>query len=129
MRILCNDHATIQNTSSSGGSQVTDMENHDSLTIDVGPDGRVIVHGDIDVAGGPILESAILECESRGPVVIDLGDVFFIDSSGLRSLLGASRRAHERGSKLELRDVGPEVIRLLEITGTTQQFSIQRRDG
>lgn len=108
---------------------MTDMENHDALTVDVGPDGALVVHGDIDVAGGPVLESAILERESRGPLVIDLGDVFFIDSSGLRSLLGASRRAHDRGSTLVLRDVGPEVVRLLEITGTTQQFSIQRRDG
>jgi len=105
------------------------MENHDGLTVDVGPDGAIVVHGDIDVAGGPVLESAILERESRGPLVIDLGDVFFIDSSGLRSLLGASRRAHERGSTLVLREVGPEVVRLLEITGTTRQFSIQRRDG
>ena len=108
---------------------MTEMENNDSLTIDYAPDGSVVVHGDIDVAGGPILETAILEREARGPVVIDLSDVFFIDSSGLRSLLGASRRAQQRGTAVVLRDVGPEVLRLLEITGTTQQFSIESRDG
>jgi anti-anti-sigma factor len=108
---------------------VTGMENNDSLTIDFGPDGVVVVHGDIDVAGGPILETAIIEREIHGPVVIDLGDVFFIDSSGLRSLLGASRRARERGSRVVLRDVGPEVLRLLEITGTTDRFSIERSNA
>jgi anti-anti-sigma factor len=51
--------------------------------------------------------------------------VTFIDSSGLRSLLGASRRAAERSGKVVLRSPSPSVQRLLEITGTTAQFSIE----
>ncbi|MEP7202254.1 MAG: STAS domain-containing protein [Ilumatobacteraceae bacterium] len=101
------------------------MGNHDSLTVDNGPDGAIVVHGDIDVAGGPKLESAIVARETDGPIVIDLGDVYFIDSSGLRSLLGASRRARARSADVVLRNVGAEVLRLLEITGTTDHFSIE----
>jgi anti-anti-sigma factor len=101
------------------------MENHDSLSVDAGPGGEIVVHGDIDVAGGPILEAAILGRESDGPVIIDLADVFFIDSSGLRSLLGASRRARDRGANVVLRNVRSEVHRLLQITGTTEHFSIE----
>ena len=108
---------------------MTEMGNQDSLTVDDGPTGAIIVHGDIDVAGGPILEAAILKREGSDPLVIDLGDVFFIDSSGLRSLLGASRRARERGGIVVLHDVGPEVLRLLEITGTTGHFSIETVRG
>ena len=78
---------------------MTDMGNQDSLTVDNGPGGVIVVHGDIDVAGGPILEAAIREREHDGPIVIDLGDVYFIDSSGLRSLLGASRRARIAGRR------------------------------
>jgi anti-sigma B factor antagonist len=105
------------------------MGNQNSLTVDNGPDGVIVVHGDIDVAGGPILEAAILDREGDGPVLIDLGDVFFIDSSGLRSLLGASRRARTRGATVVLRNVGSEVQRLLEITGTTEHFSIETSRG
>jgi anti-sigma B factor antagonist len=101
------------------------MGNQDSLTVDNDSSGVIVVHGDIDVAGGPILEAAILDREPIGPVVIDLVDVFFIDSSGLRSLLGASRRARERGATVVLRGVGSEVLRLLDITGTTHHFSIE----
>lgn len=108
---------------------MTEMGNPDSLTVDNGPEGVIVVHGDIDVAGGPILEAAILQRESDGPVVIDLGDVFFIDSSGLRSLLGASRRARARSADVVLRNVGPEVLRLLEITGTTEHFSLETSRG
>jgi anti-sigma B factor antagonist len=108
---------------------VTEMGNSESLTVVHDPDGVIVVHGDIDVAGGPILEAAIRERENDGSVVIDLGDVFFIDSSGLRSLLGASRRAHDRNATVVLRGVGSEVLRLLEITGTTEQFSIDNDRG
>ena len=104
---------------------MTEMGNQDSLSVDANAGGVIIVHGDIDVAGGPILDVAIREREGDGPVVIDLGDVFFIDSSGLRCLLGASRRARDRGATVALRQVGPEVLRLLEITGTTEHFTIE----
>jgi anti-sigma B factor antagonist len=108
---------------------VTEMGSHDSLTVEDGEGGLIVVHGDIDVAGGPILESAILDRENTGPIVIDLGDVFFIDSSGLRSLLGASRRARARDAHVVLRNVGSEVLRLLEITGTTEHFTIETNRG
>jgi len=106
---------------------MTELGNNDSLTVEHGPEGAIVVHGDIDVAGGPILEAAILDSEAAGPIVIDLADVVFIDSSGLRSLLGASRRARDRGQVVTLRRVGPEVRRLLEITGTTEHFVIESR--
>ena len=98
-------------------------EHNESLTVDVGPDGILVVHGDIDIAGGPILDRAILEREpTTADVVIDLGDVSFIDSSGLRSLLGAAQRARARDGRGVLRTVRPEITRLLEITATTGHF-------
>lgn len=102
-----------------------DTGNNESLTVEIDPQGVIVVHGDIDIAGGPILETVILTRESTEPVVIDLGDVFFIDSSGLRRLLGASRRAQARNTMVVLRKVGPEVARLLQITDTTNQFTIE----
>jgi anti-anti-sigma factor len=109
---------------------VVDSGSSDSLRVETDADGAIIVHGDIDIAGGPILEDALRAAqESDKPVTVDLRNVSFIDSSGLRSLLNASRRATERSSHVVLREVGPEVTRLLEITGTTQRFSIERGRG
>lgn len=96
----------------------------DDTTVDIGPDGAIQVDGDIDMAAGPQLEVVILEHEASAPLVVDLAGVHFIDSSGLRVLLGASRRAAARNERVTLRSVGPEVARLLEITGTTEQFEI-----
>jgi anti-anti-sigma factor len=108
------------------GCNMSDYTSNDSLAIEL-VDGVIVVHGDIDMAGGPVLEAAILQCEHSAPVIIDLADVFFIDSSGLRSLLDASRRARARGTDVVLRSVGAEVSRLLEITGTEQQFVVESR--
>lgn len=104
---------------------MTGMDSNQSMTVTIGPDGAIVVHGDIDIAGGPDLDAAILAHEIEHPVVIDLGDVLFIDSSGLRSLLSASRRALARDATVVLRTVGPEVMRLLQLTGTTDQFTIE----
>ncbi len=104
---------------------MNDAGSNDSLTVDIGSDGAIVVHGDIDIAGGPILDAVILSRESIQQIVIDLADVSFIDSSGLRSLLGASRRAQTRNSTVKLRSVGPEITRLLQITGTSDQFDIE----
>lgn len=104
---------------------MTDRVNDDVLSVTISDDGAIVVHGDIDIAGGPVLEAAIVRPEQTFPIVIDLEDVFFIDSSGLRSLLGASRKAKANDSHVALRSVGPEVTRLLEITGTTGHFVIE----
>jgi anti-sigma B factor antagonist len=96
--------------------------------FNVALDGDVIVaHGDIDMASGPLLDAAIQELEGRGPVIVDMSDVEFVDSSGLRSLLAASQRARLSDRMVTLRGVGPEVARLLEITGTTELFEIEQR--
>lgn len=98
------------------------------FSVEVDDDGALMVRGEIDMAGGPILEASILERESTlTPMVIDLAGVSFIDSSGLRCLLGASRRAEVRGTFVALRHVGPEVLRLLKITGTTELFDVELR--
>ena len=125
--------------------------NKNFLTMATAPDGALIVAGDIDTAevadpvlivavwvdpaGGPILVQALLERESEllaqggGDIVVDLTGVDFMDSSGLRSMLATARSAAARQANLELRSVGPQIIRLLEITGTVDQFTIaSRRD-
>ena len=106
---------------------MSEFASTDALSVRVADDGSIAVAGEIDMAGGPVLEAALLQCEGDGPLVIDLGQVSFIDSSGLRSLLEAGRRARGRGTTVHLRNVGPEVARLLEITGTTDQFEVTYR--
>ncbi len=95
------------------------------LSVDVDTSGALVVHGDIDIAGGPTLESYVLRSESGRPIVLDLRGVEFIDSSGLRTLLAAARRARRNDSSVRLRNVGTAVRRMFEITATSDQFEIE----
>jgi anti-anti-sigma factor len=106
---------------------MTDPNTHDFLSVQTAADGAIVVSGDVDIAGGPILEAALLQRGKDDRLVIDLAGVSFMDSSGLRNLLAASRRANQRGAALILRNVGPVVWRLLEITRTASQFAVESR--
>jgi anti-anti-sigma factor len=95
------------------------------LSVDIDSSGALVVHGDIDIAGGPTLDTYVMRSENGMPIVLDLDDVGFIDSSGLRTLLAATRRADARGTVVRLRNVGTTVRRMLEITGTADRFEIE----
>ena len=56
-------------------------------------DGCIRVAGDIDVLTAPQLKSALLEgSPRRAPLVVDISEVPFIDSSGLNVLFEVARR-------------------------------------
>jgi anti-anti-sigma factor len=80
---------------------------------------RVSLRGELDLASARVMEERLAAIEERQParVVIDLGGLAFIDSSGLRVLLLADSRARERGFELVLAP-GPEPVqRVFEMTG------------
>lgn len=100
---------------------------HEPLTVERDR-GVIVAVGELDLAGGPLLDSAVRDAEVSGEqIVIDLADVTFVDSSGLRSLIGASQRAAGRGQRVRLVSPTSVVSRLLEITATMAMFDIDER--
>jgi anti-sigma B factor antagonist len=87
--------------------------------VDVGrvDDGDLVtVEGDIDLATAPRLEAVLGRCDSAR-VVIDLGRVRHVDSSGLRVLLATHDRLDRAGRTLVLRNPSAFVQRLLNLAG------------
>jgi len=84
-------------------------------------DGTVCISlaGELDLAGAPQLQERLeaAECKRPARLVVDLGRLAFIDSTGLRLLLQADARARERGCELVLRPGEPSVQRVFEVTG------------
>lgn len=74
------------------------------------------VSGELDLVSEPQFEDALAKAAGR-PVRVDLTDLGFMDSTGLRALLGASRTYAD----LKLTgDLQPAVERLLELTQTLE---------
>jgi anti-anti-sigma factor len=55
-------------------------------------------------------------------VVLDLGQLTFADSTGLRFLIDTKRRAESRGKRLLLSEVSEPMLKLFDVTGLTSWF-------
>jgi len=85
------------------------------------------VAGEVDVYTGPTLRDRISDLLDSGAhdLVVDLGKVDFIDSTGLGVLVGALNRAKELGGSLQLVCAQERVLKLLRITGLDQVFTVR----
>ena len=86
----------------------------------------VSVGGEIDMTTGPELVGAVeLVPDAAKQVVLDLGEVTFLDSSALNALIQCQRALLER--KIEFRIAGPKdraVRRVFEITRLTEPLNV-----
>jgi anti-sigma B factor antagonist len=84
-------------------------------------DGVVTVslQGELDLSSASRLETFFASIDEQRParVVVDLGGLAFIDSSGLRVLLIADALAGEHGYELVLLPGHEPVQRVFELTG------------
>ena len=83
---------------------------------------RVVLtpHGELDMASAPELEQSIMPRLQQGSwIVLDLRALDFIDSSGLRVVVGAHRLAEENDGRFTcVRGApGSTVHRIVEIAG------------
>ena len=96
-----------------------------ALHITTSPSG-LRLRGEIDAHSATTLASHLDPLPgSTGDVVIDLSEVGFIDSSGLRVLVEAHQRAENEARRLVLSGPSRQVLRLLEISGLMQYLHVQ----
>jgi anti-anti-sigma factor len=95
-------------------------------------DGRAVyaLSGDIDMVTGEPLVARVREiADGSVPFDLDLGEVGFMDSTGLRSLFQLHDIATAHGGRLRLLRPSRRVMRLLEMTDTADQFEIVPGDA
>jgi anti-sigma B factor antagonist len=83
------------------------------------------LNGEVDAHTAPMLATAMAELPT-GVVTVDMQEVSFMDSSGLRVLMEATTRAREGGGDLVVARPSQPVSRLIEISGLSDQL---RLDG
>jgi anti-sigma B factor antagonist len=86
----------------------------------------IALRGELDVTTVPALAEPLRRAIAAGKtaVVIDLGELTFLDSTGLMVLLNGLRRVIRQGGRLAVACSNPTVLRLFEITGTESTFTI-----
>ncbi|HMJ04186.1 MAG TPA: STAS domain-containing protein [Conexibacter sp.] len=95
--------------------------------VDVQPERervRVIPHGELDLGSVTQLETQIEELRSRGfaTIVLDLRQLTFMDSTGLRLLLRFDAESRSNGLHFAIIDCEGPVRRLLELTRIDGRF-------
>lgn len=93
-----------------------------------GADPIVIsVSGEVDLATAADLERALsdaLTSTNASTIEVDLAQVEFMDSAGLRVLVAARKQAEDAGRTLKLRSPHDRVRRIIEITGLSGVFGL-----
>lgn len=99
------------------------------LAVDVHHNGTSVtlrLTGEVDAATATRVDEAVDESvlDAASELSLDLGGISFLDSSGLRSLLQLREKSNAAGTTVSLAAASPVVVRLLELTGLTDQFPL-----
>ena len=83
------------------------------------------VDGEVDFHCSPDLRTRILETlEAEGDLVLDLGGVSYIDSSGIASLVEGLQAAKSKEKQFMLANVQDAAMQVLKLTRLDAVFSI-----
>ncbi|MFP3883401.1 MAG: STAS domain-containing protein [Actinomycetota bacterium] len=86
----------------------------------------IAVEGEVDLATVEELESAIEQAfsENSYPLVIDLRESSFMDSTGLKALVMANRKFDESGRSFAVAVSSGPVARLMDLSGVESSVRI-----
>lgn len=91
---------------------------------------RLSVIGEMDMSNVGLVDMNLTALAANQPqvLVLDLRQLSFMDSSGLRLVLNWATRSELEGFKLCLIQGGPEIRRVFEITGTLDRLTFVDAD-
>lgn len=82
--------------------------------------------GEYDIGRQSELEAALADADPASPVVVDLSDVSYIDSTALSCFIRLHKRVRESGSGIvRLVGVRPNIRRILNVTKLDDIFEIE----
>ncbi len=83
------------------------------------------LEGDIDANSAPDISSQVLTTtESESKILMDLTNVAYMSSAGLRMLLKLHRSVNNDGKKLILVGLSEDIKDTMEVTGFLQFFTV-----
>jgi anti-anti-sigma factor len=97
------------------------MQSFGLTETELQPDCRLIaLAGELDLAVTGQLTVALERASGYSLVLVDLGSCEFIDSTGLAAFVQASNQMKGEGRRLAVFGAGDQVLRVLSLTGLTE---------
>ncbi len=99
------------------------------MTIDESKSGEILqlnVHGKVDANASTEFQNEVLKAFQKSKsVIVNLADVNYISSAGLRALLIGQKTANSKGGRFTIINANPSVIEILRVTGLEKVLSVQ----
>ncbi len=88
--------------------------------------GVLVLSGEIDFSVAPAVRERLMDLAEpgRGELVLDMGDLTYIDSSGLALLLELRKQLQEKGRAVRIRAIAPQVRKLMQLTQIGELFGL-----
>ena len=86
---------------------------------------QLTVVGQVDTVTAPELQQKILTCfQKTKDVVLDLAEVGYMSSAGLRALLLGQKTAVSKGGSMKVVNVQPAVMQVFNMSGFVKVLTI-----
>ena len=87
------------------------------------------IRGEIDVASAPALQASLngAVADDDADLVVDCGDVTFIDETGIAVLTAAQRRLQAEGRSLRVVNANPTTARAIDIRGLDEFLRVNEQ--
>ncbi len=97
------------------------LSHYDKRGIEV-----VDVEGEVDIYTAPRLRDLLIELvsENRYRIIVNLGKVEFLDSTGLGVLVGGLKRVRAHDGSLDVVCTQERILKIFRMTGLTKVFGI-----
>src|SRR3954454_9523957 len=91
---------------------------------DASESAALVLAGELDLASAGLLDTAIAELCADGAerIVLELGELEFMDSTGLRSVLVGAELCKVNGCELLIGATSTQVERLFDISGVGERL-------
>jgi anti-anti-sigma factor len=86
------------------------------------PDGVVHLSGELDMAVADSFSQGLMSSLDGQQPVLDLSELTFLDSSGIRAILQIARAS---GQAVVLRSLRPNIRRVLDVAGVNETLGVQ----
>jgi anti-anti-sigma factor len=95
-------------------------------TREEGKQVRIAVGGELDLSSALTFDEEIRRAEERNPrtLVLDLRDLRFLDSTGLRLIMSAQARARKRGHRFAVVQGTEAVQRIFRLAGVARRLDL-----